>query len=83
MTRFAISFVMFCILSGNVMAQSTPPALPSIFSGTPEEQRACRRDATRLCSEQIPDNLAVLACLQRNRAKLHKACLKVLETHGR
>lgn len=82
MIRYALSFVMLCVLSGSVMAQSGPPAAPSIFAGTPEEQRACRRDATRFCSEQIPDNLAVLGCLKRNRAKLQKACLKVLQSHG-
>jgi hypothetical protein len=82
MIRFAFTLLMLWILSGSVMAQSRPPAQPSIFSGTPEEQRACRRDATRLCAEQIPDNFAVLGCLKRNRAKLNKACLQVLQSHG-
>jgi hypothetical protein len=85
MIRFSLVLAMFCILSGSVLAQSGPPPLPpmpSIFSGTPEEQRACRPDATRFCSQQIPDNFAVLGCLKANRAKLRKACLQVLQRHG-
>jgi hypothetical protein len=54
------------------------------FNGTPEEQAACRRDAVRYCREASAtgDSLRVLACLQSNRAKLTKACLRVLESHG-
>ncbi len=81
MIRIALTVAMLCVLSGNAMAQAGPP-MPSLFSGTPEEQRACRPDATRLCSQYIPDNLAVLGCLKNNRAKLRKACLQVLQSHG-
>jgi hypothetical protein len=58
--------------------------LPGPFSGTPEEQAACRPDTRRLC-RAIPANageMAFLQCLQVNRAKLSKACRAVLETHG-
>jgi hypothetical protein len=62
----------------------TPPKNPSggLFQGTVEEQTACAPDATRFCIEEIPDTFRVLACLQANRQKLRKACLRVLETHG-
>jgi hypothetical protein len=82
MVRLALSFALLCVVSSNAMAQAGPPPMPSLFSGTPEEQRACRPDATRFCSAQIPDNLAVLGCLQRNRTKLRKECLAVLQRHG-
>lgn len=82
MIRFALTFVMFCTVSSSVMAQAGPPPMPSPFSGTPEEQRACQSDATRFCSKQIPDNFAVLGCLKQNRAKLRKSCIEVLQRHG-
>lgn len=63
-------------------AQQTPPPPAGLFQGTPEEQAACSSDATRLCSEAIPDTLRVLACLKVHREKLRKACQKVLEDHG-
>jgi len=62
----------------------TTPKAPSggLFQGTVEEQVACAPDATKFCMEEIPDTFRVLACLQANRQKLRKACLRVLETHG-
>ena len=48
-----------------------------------QEHDACARDVSRFCralmneSEQI-----VLACLKQNRARLSKACAKVLTEHG-
>jgi hypothetical protein len=49
---------------------------------TPEEQTACSPDATKFCSDAIPDTFRVLACLQDHREKLRKACQKVLTDHG-
>jgi hypothetical protein len=51
--------------------------------GTPEEQRACTRDAQRFCREVIAQgDLAVLACFQQNRARISAACDAVLRSHG-
>jgi hypothetical protein len=52
------------------------------LEGTPEEQAACAPDSTKFCRDFIPDTFRVLACLQENRGKLRKVCLKVLEDHG-
>ena len=52
------------------------------FQGTPEEQAACAPDATNFCKDAIPDTFRVLACLQQNRQRIRKVCLKVLEDHG-
>jgi hypothetical protein len=60
--------------------QSAPQG--DLLSGTPEEQAACSPDATKFCSDAIPDTFRVLACLQDHREKLRKACQKVLEDHG-
>ena len=44
---------------------------------------ACARDVSRFCRAHINDgDQAVLACLQQNRARLSKACAKVLTDHG-
>lgn len=50
--------------------------------GTPQEQAACRRDASRFCRQQLSDDFAVQQCLQQNRAKLSKACQKVFQSRG-
>jgi hypothetical protein len=51
-------------------------------AGTPEEQQACSRDASRLCRKQLGDDGAVQACLQQNRNRLTAACQKVFRSHG-
>lgn len=44
---------------------------------------ACARDVTRHCRTVMNNgDSAVLACLKQNRAKLSKACDKVLTEHG-
>ena len=48
--------------------------------GTPQEQAACRRDASRFCRQQMADS--VQQCLQQNRARLSHSCQKVFQSHG-
>lgn len=44
---------------------------------------ACARDASRHCRVVMNSgDSAVLACLKQNRAKLSRACDKVLTEHG-
>lgn len=44
---------------------------------------ACARDVSRFCRAQMSDgDQVVLACLKQNRARLSKACAKVLTEHG-
>ena len=38
--------------------------------GTPQEQKACSRDASRFCRKQLGDDMAVEQCLQQNHTKL-------------
>jgi hypothetical protein len=48
-----------------------------------QEHDACARDVARHCRPVINDgDSAVLACLQQNRARLSRACAKVLADHG-
>ena len=44
---------------------------------------ACARDVSRFCRAQMNDgDQIVLACLKQNRARLSKACAKVLADNG-
>ena len=51
-------------------------------SGTPQEQRACSRDASRLCRQELGNDWAVQQCLQQNRARLSRSCSGVFASHG-
>ena len=65
------------------LALSTSALAQGMSRGSPEEQRACSRDAQRFCREVIAQgDLAVLGCFQQNRAKISRACDAVLKSHG-
>jgi hypothetical protein len=55
----------------------------SVASAQQQGHDACARDVTRFCRAHINDgDQIVLACLQQNRARLSRACAKVLADHG-
>jgi hypothetical protein len=76
MTRFVL-IVPFVVL-----------AAAALTSGARAQQQqpghdACARDVTRHCRAVMNDgDQVVLACLKQNRARLSKACDKVLTDHG-
>jgi len=43
-------------------------------AGTPEQRRACRSDAMRLCRQFVPNVQKITACMERNVRKLSPAC---------
>lgn len=49
---------------------------------TPQEQMACRADASKLCAEFIGKPPQMNACLRENKSKLSDGCRKVVEAHG-
>lgn len=61
---------------------SITPVVAQGHMGSPQEQNACSRDASRLCRKDLGNDGAVQGCLQAHRAKLSKACSKVFESHG-
>jgi Cysteine rich repeat len=70
MTRFVFALGLVLIAAG-ASAQGA------------REHDACTRDVSRFCRAHMGEgDQAVLACLQQNRAKLSKACQKVLTDHG-
>jgi hypothetical protein len=43
-------------------------------AGTPEQRRACRADAMKLCRDYIPNVKRITACMERNLSKLSPLC---------
>ena len=57
--------------------------LASAASAQQQGHDACARDVSRHCRAVMNDgDQAVLACLKQNRARISKACDKVLVEHG-
>jgi hypothetical protein len=68
MTRF-LFVIPFILLASSASAQ--------------QGHDACARDVSRFCRAHMNEgDMAVLACLKQNRARLSKACAKVLTDHG-
>ena len=66
-----------------VMSVVAPVVLVVSAASAQPGKDACARDVSRFCRAQINDgDQVVLACLKQNRAKLSKACEKVLIEHG-
>ena len=76
MIRFLVvmtSFLPLVLMAASAQAQTA----------TPREHDACARDVSRFCRARMNDgDQVVLACLKQNRARLSKACDKVLTEHG-
>jgi hypothetical protein len=49
---------------------------------SPQEQMACRSDASKLCAEHVGKPPQMNACLRTNKAKLSDSCRKVVEARG-
>ncbi|MDB5618922.1 hypothetical protein [Tardiphaga sp.] len=55
----------------------------SAASAQQNNQSACARDVSRFCRAKMNDgDMVVLGCLKEHRAKLGKACAKVLADNG-
>jgi hypothetical protein len=72
-----VALIVVAVLSG-----MSPSFAQGGHMGTPQEQAACNRDASRFCRQQLGDDGAVQGCLQQNRAKLSRACQQVFASHG-
>jgi Cysteine rich repeat len=60
-----------------------PLILAASAASAQQGHDACARDVSRFCRAQMNDgDQIVLACLKQNRARLSKACAKVLTDHG-
>jgi hypothetical protein len=68
-----VSLVLLIAAGSSATAQSGP---------TPQEQMACRADASAFCAEHIGKPPQMNACLRENKAKLTTSCRKVVEARG-
>jgi hypothetical protein len=60
-----------------------PLVVMASMASAQQEHDACARDVSRFCRAQMNESeQIVLACLKQNRARLSKACAKVLTEHG-
>lgn len=60
-------------------------AAPAFAQGgqSSAHQNACARDVSRFCRANMNDgDMVVLSCLKTHRAKLGKACARVLAENG-
>jgi hypothetical protein len=80
MKRIAL-LLAFLLTSSYAHAQAPFPS-PFDTRGTPEDQRACNKDAVKLCRKFMNDDMAVLRCFQSQREKLSKPCRAVLAKYG-
>lgn len=72
----------YLVLGFLVVLPATSASFAQGHMGTPQEQAACRRDASRFCRRELGDDSAVQNCLQQHRTRLSKRCQKVFESHG-
>ena len=68
-----VSLVLLIAAGSSATAQSGP---------TPQEQMACRSDASAFCAEHIGKPPQMNACLRESKAKLTTSCRKVVEARG-
>lgn len=53
------------------------PAAALAQQGSADDEMACTPDVYRLCASQVPDETAIVACLEHNKASLSAACKQV------
>lgn len=63
MTAASVTVIILVAISGQAHA-----------AGTPEQRRACRADAMKLCRDYIPNVKRITACMERNLSKLSPLC---------
>jgi len=74
--------VMRYVVAILVLLSGISSSLAQSHMGTPQEQQACSRDASRFCRQQLGNDSAVQQCLQQNRSRLSRSCQKVFASHG-
>ena len=84
MVRFFMLLALFGSSLSLAQAQPLPLPLPlpGLGRGTPEDERACRNDAVKLCREVLGNDMAVLQCFQQHRRQLSAPCEGVLRKYG-
>lgn len=71
MSRSIVLGLGLCLLAAPVLAQ-----------GTAQQRIACTPDVMRLCSGDIPNVPAIIACLKRERPRVSQACQQAMYPQG-
>jgi hypothetical protein len=77
------------LLAGVTISQAQFPAQPAAppMPGSAQERAACHPDVVRFCQAELKANqddvFSILSCLQRNRARISRACQNVLNANGK
>ena len=66
------------MVGGLAMMVCLAAADGALAQGSAEDQEACKPDVFRLCSSQIPNVDAIVACLRTNEPNLNAACHRVM-----
>ena len=85
MHRQTAAALLVLMFSGPALAQSSPGIQPNSTDTNKmkkDTHNACFRDVNRYCSDAIPDEMKILACLQDHRKRLSKGCEKLLKENG-
>ena len=69
-------------LSLALLAATAFPPAAAQSGPSPQEQMACRSDASKFCAEHIGKPPQMNACLKANKANLSGGCRKVVESRG-
>lgn len=59
----------FAVSAIALLAASTAHA-----AGTPEQRRACRKDAMKFCREFVPDVKKITTCMEAKKVRLSPLC---------
>ena len=66
------------MVGGLAMMVCVAAADGALAQGSADDQEACKPDVFRLCSSQIPNVDAIVACLRTNEPNLNPACHQVM-----
>src|SRR5258708_23302748 len=76
MSKLILVFAFVCTGLSLALAQGGHP-------GTPQEQQACSRDASRFCRKLLVDDTAVHQYLLHKRTEMGSSSLKVYTSHAK
>lgn len=75
-TTHFVCAVLAALASPSVALAAAADVSPALRA---QAEAVCRDDALRLCSEAIPDETAILACMRPKRAQLSASCRAVFD----
>src|SRR5437660_3169111 len=66
------------VVAGSLLLMAALASSPALAQGSVDQRAACEDEARWLCSNYIPDERAITACMVRNRKALSPRCRAAL-----